>query len=126
MAGLAATWFTGNNELEVPIYDAQTGCCYDGIIGRNQLNYNSGAESTIEALQTVLELNRYPESRLWMQAVGEEAHRVGIDNMEYLLSVFTVGEGRSRQRLAPVMNLTQETFEIAEDEWLERLVAETG
>ncbi|TKD72359.1 hypothetical protein [Pseudalkalibacillus hwajinpoensis] len=50
-AGLAASWFTGNNDANYAMYDPQTGRGYDGINGdTGKVNYNSGAESTIEAL----------------------------------------------------------------------------
>ncbi|WP_053216099.1 hypothetical protein [Guptibacillus hwajinpoensis] len=50
-AGLAASWFTGNNDANFAMYDPETGRGYDGINGdTGKVNYNSGAESTIEAL----------------------------------------------------------------------------
>jgi hypothetical protein len=51
-AGLAASWFFGNNIAETPMYDPGTGRGFDGIGGANEfmVNRNSGAESTIEAL----------------------------------------------------------------------------
>lgn len=60
-AGLAATWFTGNNDAGAVMYDSATGRGYDGLNGvTGKVNWNSGAESTIEALmamQTVREIN---------------------------------------------------------------------
>jgi len=55
-AGLAASWFFGNNMAGVPMYDPETGRCYDGIQGTTswRVNLNSGAESTIEALMALL------------------------------------------------------------------------
>jgi len=51
-AGLAASWFIGNNMAGVQMYDPDTGRCYDGIDGPVawRVNRNAGAESTIEAL----------------------------------------------------------------------------
>lgn len=60
MAGLAASWLFGNNVLGAEMYDAATGRCYDGITDSTRLNRNSGAESTIEALYTLLEIEQYP------------------------------------------------------------------
>lgn len=62
MAGLAASWLTGNNVLHQTMYDPSTGRCYDGIRDSATVNRNSGAESTIEALLTLVELERYPEA----------------------------------------------------------------
>lgn len=49
-AGEIATWFFGNNSAEQIMYDYVTGRGFDGIDSANKINYNSGAESTIEAL----------------------------------------------------------------------------
>jgi hypothetical protein len=62
MAGLAASWFFGNNVLHAVMYDSSTGRCFDGITDSTHLNRNSGAESTIEALLTLVELERYPSA----------------------------------------------------------------
>ncbi|RKY49572.1 MAG: hypothetical protein DRP86_05025 [Candidatus Neomarinimicrobiota bacterium] len=43
-------WFTGNNTARIAMYDPETGRCYDGINDAGNVNYNSGAESTIECL----------------------------------------------------------------------------
>lgn len=60
MAGLAASWLFGNNVLHQSMYDSTTGRCFDGINDSTSLNRNSGAESTIEALYTLLEIEQYP------------------------------------------------------------------
>ena len=60
MGGLAASWLTGNNPSGRAVYDPATGRCYDGIRDSVTLNLNSGAESTIEALYTLLEVEHYP------------------------------------------------------------------
>jgi hypothetical protein len=62
MAGLAASWLLGNNVLHQQIYDPTTGRCFDGIKDSVTINKNSGAESTIEALYTIIELEQYPEA----------------------------------------------------------------
>jgi hypothetical protein len=60
MAGLAASWLTGNNAAGRAMYDPATGRCYDGLRDSTTLNLNSGAESTIEALYTLVEVQQYP------------------------------------------------------------------
>jgi hypothetical protein len=47
-------WLLGSNVLGVNMYDATTGRCYDGIISADKLNKNSGAESTIECLLSLI------------------------------------------------------------------------
>jgi len=49
-AGLLGSWFFGNNAANQKMYDMNTGRVFDGIDSENKVNYNSGAESTIEAL----------------------------------------------------------------------------
>lgn len=48
------SWFKGNNIAQTTMYDAKTGRGYDGIISDTTINRNSGAESTIESLMTLL------------------------------------------------------------------------
>jgi len=43
-------WFSGKNIASQQMYDQATGRCFDGIISETEVNLNSGAESTIEAL----------------------------------------------------------------------------
>jgi len=49
-AGLAASWLFGNNMAGVPMFDPETGRAPTAF----RVNRNSGAESTIEALYTLL------------------------------------------------------------------------
>ncbi|MBN2304078.1 MAG: hypothetical protein JXQ72_06370, partial [Anaerolineae bacterium] len=61
-AGLAASWFFGNNMAGVPMADPDTGRCFDGIQGPFdwRVNRNAGAESTIEALLALLVVQENP------------------------------------------------------------------
>ncbi len=54
--GLAASWLFGNNMAGVQMYDPNSGRVFDGIEGPVawRVNQNSGAESTIEGLLTLL------------------------------------------------------------------------
>ncbi len=49
-AGQLGSWFFGNNTANQKMYDMSTGRTFDGIDSENTVNYNSGAESTIETL----------------------------------------------------------------------------
>jgi len=60
IAGHLAAWFLGANDVEVNVYDVATGRCYDGITSSSGVNYNSGAESTIEALLSLQNVENYP------------------------------------------------------------------
>jgi len=54
LAGLTASWFFGNNVAQTVMYDSNTGRGFDGIIDSSRINQNAGAESTIEALLTLI------------------------------------------------------------------------
>jgi glycosyltransferase involved in cell wall biosynthesis len=51
----AFEWFLGRNDLNLPLYDPETGGCHDGL-HPDRLNENQGAESTLAYLQALLEL----------------------------------------------------------------------
>jgi hypothetical protein len=53
-----SSWFTGNNVAGRQMYDPATGRCFDGIISTTEVNMNSGAESTIEALLSMQVLHQ--------------------------------------------------------------------
>ncbi|HLX11374.1 MAG TPA: hypothetical protein VKS81_01050 [Bacteroidota bacterium] len=61
MAGLTASWLLGDNVAHQVMYDSTSGRCFDGIRDSSSVNQNSGAESTIEALYTLVELQKYPD-----------------------------------------------------------------
>jgi glycosyltransferase involved in cell wall biosynthesis len=48
-------WFLGKNDLQIPLYDAATGGCRDGL-HPDRVNENQGAESTLSFLMALLEL----------------------------------------------------------------------
>jgi glycosyltransferase involved in cell wall biosynthesis len=50
-------WFLGKNDLLVPLYDATTGGCKDGL-HPDRVNENQGAESTLSFLMALLEMQR--------------------------------------------------------------------
>jgi len=48
-------WFLGDNDLQVPLYDAATGGCRDGL-HPDRVNENQGAESTLSFLMALLDM----------------------------------------------------------------------
>ena len=48
-------WFTGLNDLGLPLYDPHTGGCFDGL-HTDRVNQNQGAESTLSYLLALAEL----------------------------------------------------------------------
>lgn len=57
-----ASWLFGNNYSTIRMYNKSNGICYDGLTNIDEVNMNSGAESTIEALLTLVKLEKYRES----------------------------------------------------------------
>jgi hypothetical protein len=51
----AFCWFMGKNDLQVPLYDAITGGCRDGL-HPDRINENQGAESSLSFLMALLEM----------------------------------------------------------------------
>ncbi len=60
MAGHLAAWFLGKNSARSNVFSITTGRCFDAINTGNNVNKNSGAESTIEALLTMQRVSMYP------------------------------------------------------------------
>jgi len=62
-AGEAASWLLGKNILGQAVYNPETGICFDGINNEKEINKNSGAESTIEALLTLIAVEQNPTAK---------------------------------------------------------------
>jgi len=73
-AGLTASWFFGNNMAGVAMYDPETGRCFDGIDGPTpyRVNRNAGAESTIEALYALMQVDRDPVASRYLDVRAVE------------------------------------------------------
>ncbi|MGC9364915.1 MAG: hypothetical protein ACP5FZ_10145 [Fidelibacterota bacterium] len=52
-------WFRGQNPAGTAVYDPQSGRCFDGINGPGEVNFNSGAESTIECLLAIQKRGKF-------------------------------------------------------------------
>jgi len=119
MAGIASSWLTGNNIAGVSMYETTSGRGYDGISRPGTVNYNSGAESTIEALLTILEVEQHPEAHRWLSARGDPPVNISSNGIDYLYRVFNTSKRNRSERLALVMNLTEEKLLILEGRRLE-------
>jgi hypothetical protein len=58
LAGRLACWFFGDNPNTEFMYDPEAGRGYDGITDERKINKNSGAESTIESLISLLAVEK--------------------------------------------------------------------
>lgn len=56
-----ASWYAGNNLEAVRMCDPEAGRGYDGLYS-DTIDWKSGAESTVAAVRTALDLRRYPDS----------------------------------------------------------------
>lgn len=61
-ASKAALWLMGNNPAEAIMYDKESGRVYDGINSADVVNKNSGGESTIEGLLSLIKIKSTPEA----------------------------------------------------------------
>jgi hypothetical protein len=63
-----AEWFFGNNVAGKHMYDPSTGRCFDGINSEIDVNMNSGAESTIEGLLSLLAIEMNNMSKIFLES----------------------------------------------------------
>lgn len=63
LAVLVASWYFGANPAGEPMYDSSSGRTFDGVQADGTVNRNSGAESTIHGLLSVLALDARPDLR---------------------------------------------------------------
>ncbi|WP_314176649.1 hypothetical protein [Streptomyces winkii] len=57
LAALTAAWYFGANAAGEAVYDPKTGVTFDGVAPDGKINRNSGAESTIHGLLSMLALD---------------------------------------------------------------------
>jgi hypothetical protein len=56
-AVMCFNWFLGQNDLNMPLYDAKTGGCRDGLMA-DGINQNEGAESSLAWLLSLMTLQK--------------------------------------------------------------------
>ncbi|MGD8241763.1 MAG: glycosyltransferase family 4 protein [Desulfobacterales bacterium] len=56
-AAMCFNWFLGQNDLNMPLYDAKTGGCRDGLMA-DGINQNQGAESSLAWLLSLMALQK--------------------------------------------------------------------
>ncbi len=91
LAGLEAAWFFGANRAGRPIYDIRTGVTYDGLEADGRINPNSGAESTIHGLLTMLALDAHPAVRARATGLTTVVSRDGLRVVEAEAALTTTG-----------------------------------
>ncbi len=91
LAGLAAAWFFGANRAGADMYDPATGVTFDGLATDGTINRNSGAESTIHGLLTMIALDGHPAVRARAVGVAEVQGRDGLRVVQAETSASTTG-----------------------------------
>jgi hypothetical protein len=91
LAGLQAAWYFGLNPAATPMYDPATGVTYDGIQPDGSINRNSGAESTIHGLLSMLALDAHPSVSAIAQSVTTLDARDGLRVVEAEDATSTTG-----------------------------------
>ncbi len=67
----AFAWFTGQNEMKTPMYNPETGGCFDGLM-ETGINHNQGAESLIAYLVSRVEMEKFKEENGGCQDCEDE------------------------------------------------------
>ncbi|WP_276355113.1 hypothetical protein [Cohnella caldifontis] len=83
LAGIAGSWWTGNNVRQVPMFDQRNGYAYDGLTDRD-VNINSGGESVDEALRALLRTQENADARTYLQATTVSAVKAQTLEIEEL------------------------------------------
>lgn len=90
LAGIFGAWYFGANPAGEPMYDPATGRTFDGISPEGRINRNSGAESTIHGLLSMLALDANPDVAAAAQ-VDEITARRGTRTLEAEAASLTGG-----------------------------------
>jgi hypothetical protein len=107
LAGVAAGWFFGQNPAGAVMYDPATGATNDGVNTDGTVNRNSGAESTIHGLLTMLALDASPDLAALARAAGVPVSRDGQRTVE----------AESGRLTGPVSVVTPASAWTGESQW---------
>ena len=91
LAGMMGAWYFGMNKAGEPVYDPATGVTYDGVQADGSINRNSGAESTIHGLLSMIALDAHPEVAARAVAVTRTTAIEGLSTVEAEAATSTTG-----------------------------------
>ena len=114
LAGLAASWLLGNNAAKTQMYDPATGRCFDGIIDSLKVNYNSGAESTIESLFTIIEISNNPIAQNYSYYKTVHVDSL-VDESTGIISHYRIFENDDDKKIILISDLALGKFRLLED-----------
>ncbi|MEJ3405807.1 hypothetical protein WDJ51_13785 [Rathayibacter sp. YIM 133350] len=92
LAGIQAAWYFGANRAGATMYDPATGVTYDGLAPDGTVNRNSGAESTIHGLLSMLALDARPQLAQRARSVSTVQSRNGLTVIEAESAASTTGK----------------------------------
>lgn len=91
LAAMQAAWFFGANRAGEPMYDPASGITFDGLQPDGSINRNSGAESTIHGLLTMIALDDRPAVAARATTVTDVAELDGLRVVEAESATSTSG-----------------------------------
>jgi hypothetical protein len=91
IAAITAGWYFGANRSGQPAYNPATGTTIDGIERDGRVNTNSGAESTIHALLSMLVLDANPDLKAAALGITATVATHGLSVVEAESGVITGG-----------------------------------
>ncbi|MEO1021444.1 MAG: hypothetical protein AAFW89_02795 [Bacteroidota bacterium] len=112
LAGLAASWFTGNNVANARMYIPLHGYGYDGIDGPEDVNNNSGAESTIEALFTILEVENHLLSNKWLYASSDGPYSLTLGENLYRYRMYSVTHNGASESIVLISKRSESGYAL--------------
>jgi len=113
LGGITASWLTGNNAAGIAIYDSATGRCFDGINDSTSVNKNSGAESTIECLYTLIEISNNPIAKKYLEFKSTKS-QVTKDELGKAIKISRTFENNHGNQLILNYNFHLQRFDIIE------------
>ena len=120
-AGLTASWLFGNNAANTKMYDASTGRCNDGIIDSTRVNPNAGAESTIEALMTIVEVCSESRIHPYIYATMDDTiYTVNHQNIPYQCRIYRTRDSK----IGIVHDLKNDKYKLLIEEELDAIFDE--
>jgi hypothetical protein len=92
VAAFVGAWYFGANRAGTAMYDAATGRTFDGISAEGVVNRNSGAESTIHGLLSMLALDAHPALASQARTLGPAARTLdGLHTVEAESAALSAG-----------------------------------
>lgn len=91
VAAVTAGWYFGANRSGKPAYDPATGTAIDGIETNGRVNPNSGAESTIHTLLSMLALDANPDLKAKVLGISHTVATNGLKVAEAEAGAVTGG-----------------------------------